>query len=307
LKKAMRVVVTGGKGFIGRHLTAELARRGDQVTVLSRSPDASATGAVEVTRWQPDTLDHVIRGADAVVHLMGAPAVGVRWNPPTKQRLRQSRVESTRQLSQAIARVEPRPRTLLSASAVGYYGPCRAEVELDERAPRGTGFLAELAGDWEDAARSVAPLGVRVVLARLGLVLGRDGGALPELSKPLRWYVGGPLGTGEQIVSWIHVDDAVRALLFCLDHESVEGPTNLTAPHPVSQAELVTTLGGILGRPAWLRVPAWLLGLRFGEGAEPLVTGQRVRPRVLETRGFEFHHPRISGALAHLFGGAGGS
>jgi hypothetical protein len=307
LKKAMRVVVTGGKGFIGRHLTAELGRRGDRVTALSRSPDASA--AVELVRWQPDSpsLEDVIRGADAVVHLMGAPAVGVRWDRATKQRIRQSRVESTRQLCEAIARVEPRPRTLLSASAVGYYGPGPADVELDEGAPRGVGFLAELAGDWEDAARRAAPLGVRVVLARLGLVLGMDGGALPVLARPLRWYIGGQLGTGEQIVSWIHVDDAVRALLFCLDHESVEGPTNLTAPHPVSQAELVAALGGILGRPVWLRVPAWLLGLRFGEGAEPLVTGQRVRPRVLETAGFEFRHRRISGALADLFARAGGS
>jgi uncharacterized protein (TIGR01777 family) len=153
----------------------------------------------------------------------------------------------------------------------------------------------------------VTEWGVRVVLARLGLVLGTDGGALPVLSRSVRWYVGGPLGTGDQIVSWIHVDDAVRAFLFCLDHETVQGPTNLTAPHPVSQAELVEALGGVLGRPVWLRVPAWLLGLRFGEGAGPLVTGQRVRPRVLEAQGFEFCHPRISGALADLFGRVGGS
>jgi uncharacterized protein (TIGR01777 family) len=304
------VVVTGARGFIGRHLTPELGRRGDRVTALSRSPDASAPGAVEFAEWQPDSpasLEHVIRGADAVVHLMGAPAVGVRWDRATKQRIHQSRVESTRQLGEAMARAEPRPRTLLSASAVGYYGPGPADVELDERAPRGAGFLAELAGDWEDAARRVSQLGVRVVLARFGLVLGTDGGALPELSRPLRWYVGGPLGTGEQIVSWIHVDDAVRALLFCLDHESVQGPVNFTAPHPASQAELLQTLGGILRRPVWLPVPAWLLGLRFGEGAEPLVTGQRVRPRVLEAQGFEFCHPRISGALADLFGRVGGS
>jgi hypothetical protein len=301
----MRVVVTGGTGFVGRHLGAELARRGDRVTVLSRHPPRDARAGVDFAEWQPDSLADVIRGADAIVNLMGAPAVGVRWDPRTKERILKSRVENTRHLCEAIARVEPRPRTLLSASAVGYYGPRAADVELDEQASRGSGFLARVADEWEGAARRV--VGVRIVLARLGMVLGTDGGALPVLSGPVRWYVGGPLGRGDQMVSWIHVDDAVGALLFCLDHESMEGPINLTAPHPVTQSELVRALGELLGRPVWLRVPGWIVAMRLGEGAEPLLTGQRVVPRGLMAHGFEFRHPRIGDALADLFRRAGGS
>ncbi len=302
----MHVVVTGGTGFIGRHLVAELVRRGDHVTVLSRSGSGARTAVTDpegcrIVRWDPgDRAGPELGGAEAIVHLAGSPALGVRWTRTARERIQESRVETTRHLVAAIARSESRPKVLVSASAVGYYGSRRPDEELDERAEGGSDWLAELVRAWERAASEARDLGVRVVLPRFGMVLGRGGGALPSLLGPVRWFAGGPLGTGEQIISWIHVSDAVEAIIFCLGHDSIDGAVNLTAPAPVTEGELVQALGARLARPVWLRVPAWALRWRFGEGAEPLLTGQRVRGAVLAAEGFRFRYPTLAQAIADL-------
>jgi hypothetical protein len=192
----------------------------------------------------------------------------------------------------------------LCASAVGYYGARDAGEELTEASPAGSDFLAELTRQWEAAAKTAEELGVRVVRARFGIVLGAGGGALEQMAMPFRMLAGGPIGNGKQVVSWISLEDAVRALCHLLDDDSISGAVNVVAPHPVSNGELSDAIGKELGKPSWLRVPAAALRLRFGEGAEPLLTGQRVRPVVLEQAGFSWHHPDIGSALSAALGSA---
>ena len=299
----MKITVTGGTGFVGQHIVRALAARGDSVTVLTRRPDGDAAhrdsaGAVRQAAWDPSRRGDwysVIDGQDAVVHLAGEQAVGRRWSDEAKRRIEASRVESTSLLVEAIELALVRPRVFVHASGVGYYG-AHGDEPLDESAPPGDDFLASLCVRWEAAARRAEPLGVRVVALRLGIVLGRGGGALSELVTPFKMFAGGPIGSGKQMFSWIHADDLVAVALLALD-QPLSGPVNAVAPNAVSNEELARTLGRVLGRPSWLRVPAAALRLRFGEGATPLLTGQRAVPAALQARGHSFRYPTLSDAL----------
>ncbi|MEZ4227280.1 MAG: TIGR01777 family oxidoreductase [Polyangiaceae bacterium] len=294
------VVVSGATGFIGKRLVALLAARGDVVTVLSRRSDATPPPGGKTVAWdplQPGDWFEALRSADAVVHLAGEQAVGQRWTSAVKQRIRDSRVRSTENLVQAMARAEPRPQTFICASAVGYYGAREGDDVVDESSPAGDDFLARVCAEWEAAAGSAGDLGVRVVHARIGIVLGPGGGALGEMVKPFRAFAGGPIGSGRQVVSWVSLEDAARIFLCCLDDSTIEGAVNVVAPNPVTNAELAKTLGDVLGRPAWVRAPAFALRARFGEGADPLLTGQRVSPRVLQAHGFRWQHADLRQAL----------
>jgi uncharacterized protein (TIGR01777 family) len=295
-----RLLVSGGTGFIGRHLVRALVARGAEVTVLSRSASSESEG-VRTALWVPGERGawfEEVERAGAVVHLAGEQAAGVRLTPAKKREIEQSRLATTERIVEAIAEAKTPPAVLVCASAVGFYGPRDAEELLDETSEPGTGFLAELTVKWEAAAHKASASGVRVVSARLGIVLGKDGGALPQMARPFRMFAGGPLGDGRQIVPWIHVEDAVRALLFAIEDPRVEGPINVVAPNPVSNRELSRAIGRVLGRPSWLPVPRLALELAFGrEGAQPIVTGQRAVPRVLEGLGFEFRYPRLEPAL----------
>jgi hypothetical protein len=296
-----RVVVTGGTGFVGGALVGALTARGDSVAVLSRSAaDSDLPEGARAARWDPTAAGSwgsVLEGADAVVHLAGEPAVGARWTTSTKQRIRDSRVLSTRAIVDVIAESKARPSTLVCASGVGIYGHRPAADLVDEDSEAGHDFLAQVCVDWESAAERARDFSVRVVCSRLGVVLGPDGGALTEMVKPFRVYAGGPLGSGRQIVSWVSLEDAVRILLLCIDDDSLSGPVNVVAPRPVANAELSRAIGEVLGKPSWLRVPATALKLRFGEGADPLLTGQRVEPRVLRRHGYVWAHPDVRSAL----------
>ncbi len=300
----MRIVVTGGTGFIGRPLCQRLVELGHAVTVLTRNPAAAQVHLappVSVIGWQgsrgaTDELMTALGNAEVVINLAGAPIAEWRWTDQTKDRLRRSREGTTSALVAALAKLQARPVLLISASASGYYGP-RQDDPLREDAPSGAGFLASLCREWEAAARAAERLGVRVVLPRIGVVLGKNGGALARMLPVFRLGLGGPLGSGTQWLSWIHLDDLIELLLFLL-HEAASGPVNATAPQPVTNKEFSLVLGQTLGRPAWLWTPAFTLKLLLGQMAEELLlTGQRVLPARAEAMGFRFRYPTLSEAL----------
>jgi uncharacterized protein len=299
-----RVLVSGGTGFIGARLVRALIERGDRPSVLGR--DAVCVRELFANRATPIEWTPEARGAwmdavadhDAVVHLAGEQAVGVRWTESTKRRIHDSRVVSTELIVEAIWQAPEKPAVFACASAVGYYGARAASEALDESSAPGDDFLARVCRDWEAAARAAEPDGVRVVRARLGVVIGKGGGALEAMAAPFRIFAGGPIAGGAQAVSWVHADDVVGALLFAIDDARVTGPVNVVAPESATNAELARAIGKALGRPAWLNVPAFALRARFGEGAEPLVTGQRARPARLHELGFHWRYPTLGAALA---------
>lgn len=295
----MKVLIAGGSGFIGMALTAALKARGDGVRMLTRFPDCAA-GGYEAVGWDgksvpPGALD----GADAVVNLAGESIAGGRWTPERKLALIRSRVDGTRALVAAMACAPRKPRVLVNASAVGYYG-LRPAGDCPEDAPQGADFLAALCGQWEREAVAAEKLGVRVVRARTSLVLGRGGGALEKMRLPFKLGLGGPLGDGTQPFPWIHLEDEVGAILFALDTPSLSGPVNLVAPQAATNAQFTAALGRAFHRPAVLRVPAFALRLALGELAEALLGGQRAVPRRLQEAGYRFKHPTLDGALAGL-------
>lgn len=302
------ILITGGTGFIGRPLVAALLARGAAVSVLTRRADAELPAGARAVRWDPSAPGpwlHELTTHHAIVHLAGSPAVGARLTDSTKARILASRVDTARLLVDAIANSERRPAVFVTASGVGYYGARPPEEALDESSAPGDDFLAGVCRKWEDAAVQAEPLGVRVVRARLGVALGRGGGALEQMVRPFKLFAGGPIGSGKQAFSWIHRDDLVAALLLALDDAHLRGAVNVVSPHPVTNAELARGIGAVLRRPSWLAVPAPALRLLYGEGAEPLLTGQRVFPRVLEARGFHWRFPALGAALEQALGEGG--
>ncbi len=295
----MRVLITGGTGFLGRALTKRLREAGYEVIVLSRRPErARLPPGVQAVRWDGRTATGwaaLADGAFALINLAGE-SIGQRWTAAARQRIRESRLNAGRAVVEAVAAASMKPQVLLQASAVGYYGP-HGDERLTEEDPPGNDFLARLAVDWEASTQPVEAMGVRRVILRTGLVLERDGGALARLLLPFRLFVGGPLGDGRQGWSWIHRADWVEAVKFLMECPDARGPYNLTAPQPVSNAEFSRVLGRVLGRPSWLPVPAFALRLAFGEGAAFLLTGQFVLPRRLLEAGFVFRYPDLESAL----------
>jgi hypothetical protein len=300
----VRVAVTGATGLIGGALVRELQARGDEVTVLTRDPSRAAQklGAVEAVRWSDPSSEpapaEALAGRDAVVHLAGEP-IAQRWTDDAKRRIRESRELGTRNLVAGLrALEEPRPRALVSQSAIGWYG-AHGDERLDESAPAATGdFLADIVVIWEAEARKAEELGMRVALTRTGVVLAQGGGALDKMLPPFKLGVGGPVAGGRQYVPWVHLDDVVGAMLFCLeDDERVSGPINITAPEPVTNKELSKALGRVLHRPAFAPVPALAVKLLYGEMATIVTTGARVIPKRLEELGYQFRTPELEPAL----------
>jgi uncharacterized protein (TIGR01777 family) len=304
----MRIVVAGGTGFIGRALCQRLVHAGHTVTALTRDPEkarARIYHAVRIVPWQgfrgpTEELSKALGECDVVVNLAGSPIADGRWTPQVKDLLRKSREGTTTAIVTTLAKLKTRPVLLINASAIGYYGP-RGDEELTEEAPSGGGFLASLCREWEGAASAAERLGVRVVMPRIGVVLGKDGGALSKMLPIYRLGLGGPLGHGRQWVSWIHHDDLVELLMFLMNN-AASGPVNATAPHPVTNADFSKNLGQAIGKPAFLRTPGVVMKLMLGEMAEELLlTGQRVLPRRAQSSGFHFRFPFIAGALNDLF------
>ena len=277
----MNVIVAGATGLIGTELTKALRARGDQVLALPRYGSAP---------WQ-------VEGFDAVVNLAGENLAARRWSPEFKKQIQDSRVETTRALVDAIGRASRKPRVLVNASAVGFYGG-RGDETVDESAAPGSDYLSGVVQAWEAEARKAA---VRSVQIRTGIVLSSKGGALQPMLPPFRAFVGGPIGSGKQWFPWIHLADEVGAILWCLDHD-LEGPVNLVAPGIVTMKEFAKALGGALHRPSAFPVPGAALKLLLGEFAEVILEGQRAVPKMLFDKGFRFRFTDVNDALKDLFG-----
>lgn len=298
----------------------ELLRRGDQVVALTRRAsnlkaqtmgassdvkESSRLSVVEGDPTQPGIWQQQVAGCDAVVTLAGESVVGTRWTESVKRRLFSSRIDGMRRMVEAISQCpsEQRPQVLIAASAVGYYGyASHKNVDLDEMAPPGHDFLARLCVDWEAGAEAAANLSVRVVRLRIGVVLGEGGGALEKMVPAFRAFVGGPIGSGDQYVPWVHLDDVIGILLLALQRADIQGPLNVVAPQPATMRELAHGLGTVLRRPSLLQVPAPLLKLMLGEAAQVLLGSQRVRPRRASELGYRFLHPELLGALRAALG-----
>lgn len=299
----MKVVVTGATGTIGKALIGALRDRGDDVAVLSRNPGRAREAlGFEAHEWSRPESEPAPPGAfadaDAVVHLAGEP-VDQRWNDAAKQRIRESRELGTRNLVAGMKAADPHPKTLVSASASGYYGP-RGDERVDESDPPGDDFLARAVVAWEREAQAAGDGGVRVALMRTGIVLSPEGGALGRMMTPFKLGVGGPIAGGGQYMPWIHVDDVVGAYLFTLDNDAAAGPLNVSAPEPVTNREFSKTLGKVLKRPAFAPVPAAAIKTLYGEMSTIVVNGVRMVPARLEELGYGFRHRDLSEALASV-------
>ena len=285
-------------------LAARLGADGHTVTTLTRSAERAGNGFVT---WQPDgtTGDwaRALEGADAVVNLSGADVADRRWTQARKALLRSSRVLSTRSLVAAMRAVADRPAVFVQISGVAYYGASLSDTPLDESFPPGDDFLSDLGVAWEAEALPAAALGVRLVIVRSGVVLAKDGSALPRIRPSFRWFVGGPVGSGRQYFAWIHHDDWVSMILWALTTPTVSGVVNATAPGTVTYREFAAAFGRALNRPSWLPVPGFALRILFGEMAElVLIKGQRVVPRRTQELGFTFRYPTIDEALGEIEG-----
>lgn len=295
-----RIVVCGGSGYIGQALVRRLVARGDAVTILSRGGQGLGLNPIRAT-WNPYVLSEwtkIFDGVDTVVNLSGERAVGVRFTDENKRVIRDSRVVVTQNVVRGMLEATVKPRLLLNVSGIGFYGDHPASERVDETYGAGNDFLARLCVEWEGASDGVATAGVRVVNPRMGVVLGPDGGALETMAKPFKLFVGGKIGSGEQGFSWIHLDDAVSALMFCIDDAEMPQKVNVCAPNPVSNAEVSDAIGKALNRPSFFRVPAFGIKALFGEGADPILTGQYAVPNILKARGFEFQHLDVTQAVA---------
>lgn len=306
----MRVLITGGTGLIGRALSTDLASDGHEVIVLGRSPERATPlpAGVRAQRWDARTTDgwgHLADGADAIVNLAGANIAGERffpsrWTDERKRIIRDSRVDAGRAVVQAVAQADRKPDVVVQISGVGYYGP-RGDEPVAEDAQAGDGFAARLAADeWEPSTEPVEGMGVRRVIIRSGPVLDADEGSLPRMLLPFRLFVGGPMGSGKQWFSWIHIQDQIRAIRFLMEHHGASGAFNVVAPEPVTNAQFGRTIGRVLGRPYYMPLPGFALKLAFGEVTDVLITGQRAVPRRLLNLGFEFGFPTAEAALRDL-------
>ena len=297
----MRVLVSGSTGLIGTELVARFSAAGDEVTRLVRSKTVQGRSVF----WSPS--DHLldpssVEGFDAVVHLAGEPIAKGRWTPEKKARIRQSRLEGTRLLAETLSSLKDRPKVLLCASAIGIYGSRGEEILTEESGP-GIGFLADLGGEWEGACGPAGRAGIRVVALRFGIVLSPKGGALKVMRIPFRLGLGGPLGSGQQWMSWISLEDAAGAIRHAVTQDSLRGPVNVVSPNPVTNNGFTRALGKALHRPAFFPLPAFAARALFGELAdEALLASARVQPKRLLETGFRFKHPEIETALRELLG-----
>ncbi|WP_447598203.1 TIGR01777 family oxidoreductase [Nitrospira sp. Nam80] len=303
----MRVIVTGGTGFIGRALVHELGQNGHDVTVLSRNPvavRALLSRSVACVGWDPHSADRwqeVFEDADAVINLAGAPIAERRWTGARKRLIRESRVSATRAVVETLCNRATKACVLVNASGIGYYGASNG-ISIYETVGAGSGFLADLCVEWEREARRAEDSGVRVVRLRLGMVLECDGGALPKMVLPFRLFLGGHIMPGSQWVSWIHRRDVIGLIQWALENPRVSGAVNAVSPDPVTMRTFCRFLGKALNRPSWLPVPEFMVRAGLGELGSVMTTGQRVLPRVAAQGGYTFQYAALEPALRAILG-----
>ena len=299
----MRILITGGLGFVGTQLSIHLLEKGHEVTIVDHAPEPrpdtpSRTLYVCADTTRPGPWQKEVSNQAAVINLAGT-SIFSRWTEETKRLMHDSRVLTTRNVVEAIP--AEKEISLCSTSAIGYYG-FRGDEEVTEEASPGDDFLARLCIDWEAEARKAADKGARVVITRFGIVLGKTGGALGQMLPAFKKFVGGPLGSGRQWFSWIHMEDLLNAFLFVLDHPDISGPVNFSSPNPVTNQDLAKALGKVLSRPSFVKTPGFMLRLALGEFGSVLLEGQRVVPAKLLKHGFRFRYPEITGALQEAVG-----
>ena len=297
----MKILVAGGTGFIGRAILTSLCAQHEVACLTRRDAGGSLPSTVRSIPWDGNTLspDHV-NGVDAIVNFAGESIGARRWTNGRKGVILGSRMNSVRSITNAIIHAKTRPPLLVNASAVGYYGSVK-EGDVTETSPKGKGFLADVCAAWEREALAVSSFGVRVVILRLGVVLGKGGGALSRMAFPFRLYAGGSIGSGRQWFPWIHRDDVAGALSFVLQRNGLSGPVNLVAPETIRMKEFCSALGFAMNRPCWAPVPSVLLKVILGEMADMILTGQKVVPIVLREAKYTFKYPSLYGALGDVF------
>jgi hypothetical protein len=299
----MNILITGGSGFLGRYLTQSLLADGHQVWILSRTPTTTPSRpGVHVVGWDGRSeagWGHLVNEMDAIVHLAGKSLASWPWTAATKQAFWESRIRPGEALVAAIQKASHRPRVFLQSSGINHYG-LRGDL-ADESTPPADDFLARLTVDWEASTRPIEDLGVRRVITRSAVVLTRNGGLMPLMAFPVRLFLGGPLGSGEQAMPWIHVEDEIGAMRFLLENEQASGPFNLIAPEATSNAQFFRTLAQVLHRPYWFPTPAFLLRIVLGEMSSLVLDGRFARPKRLIELGYSFKFPRLEDALADIF------
>lgn len=299
----MKVLVFGGTGFIGKNLCSELLSAGYEVCIVSRNPKRAellASGA-EVVEWNSSAGSlpvELLEGVSLIINLAGESTGNRRWTRSVKEKILCSRVRTTQAIVNAIKQKRDIPKILINASAIGFYGP-HGNEEITESTSAGRDFLAEVCQAWEEEAFKAQTLGVRVVAVRMGVVIGGEG-AIARMKTTFRFYIGGPLGTGAQWISWIHIKDLTRLIRFVAEHENINGPVNATAPVPVKMKEFCRFLGQVMERPSWLPVPDFLLKVALGEMSGMLLNSQRVLPEKILKEGFEFWFPAPEAALRDI-------
>lgn len=303
----MKVAITGATGLVGSRLVEKLNGETHQILVLTRNLDKakkvfpnSAFPQIEIVQYNPQTSGEwqtVISGCDAVINLAGAP-IAERWSPQYKQEILSSRQTVTQKVVEAIKQAEVKPRVLVSASAIGYYGTSETAT-FDETSSSGGDFLAEVCQKWEAEAEKVKEAGVRLVIPRIGIVLA-NGGALGKMLGPFQMFAGGPIGSGRQWFSWIHRDDLVNLIIEALKRPDMEGVFNATAPNPVRMAQFCQTLGEVMNRPSWLPVPDFVLELLLGDGAKVVLEGQQVLPKQTQSVNFKYKYPQLKPAIQEI-------
>ena len=304
----MKVAITGASGFVGSRLVEKLHTEGNQVMVLTRNLAAaqkvfpsSSFPNVEVIAYTPTqsgSWQQAVALCDGVVNLAGEPIADGRWTPERKQEILNSRKRGTQKIVEAIALANPKPKVLVNASAIGYYGTSETAT-FDEASKPGEDFLAQVCLDWEAEAQKVTQLGVRLVILRLGIVLGM-GGAITKMITPFKLFAGGPIGSGRQWFSWIHREDLVNLIIQALTRSDIEGVLNATAPNPVRMTQLADTMGQVMNRPSWLPVPALALEALLGDGAMVVLEGQQVLPKRTLASGFNYQYPTVKQALEEI-------
>lgn len=297
----MKIAITGGTGFVGRELTQLLIEKGHEVFVLSRSV-RKQNKDVTYIKWLIENAapENELNGIDAFINLAGESINNGRWTAAQKKKIYDSRMQATDEVLRIINTVKQKPKVLINASAIGIYPASNEKVYTEQSLEMGTDFLATTVHDWEQKAKLAEPLGVRVAYGRFGIILGKKEGALPLMALPYKMFVGGPIGSGQNWMSWIHIKDVANALLFALEYD-IHGPFNVTAPEPTIMKKFGKILANVLKRPHYFFVPAFILQIALGEKSQLVVEGQHVIPEVLLNNGFIFEFPQLPNALTHIY------
>lgn len=297
-----KIIISGGTGFVGTYLSAEFLKQGHFLSIITRSPEKYSDEQSKNLRYigWGDDLSEAMEEADVVYNLAGESLFGKRWTDSVKKSIYNSRIESTRQLVDAMGQASSKPELFVSISAVGIYGD-QGDTVLDESTEPANDFLARICIRWEEEAQKASSLGIRVVTPRIGIVFEKDGGFLQMMKLPFLFFVGGPLGDGKQYLPWIHMNDTCRGLIYPMENEELSGPYNLCAPEPVTINHLSDAMGNVLNRPSFFRVPEFVMKTVLGEAADPALSSLNVQPKVLQISGFEFQFEDVEEALADIF------